>query len=65
MTQNSVRLSWSAQEVDEYLKKIMKGIHDACYNTAIEYGQKDNYMLGANIAGFKKVAKAMMEQGLV
>ncbi|WP_428896998.1 glutamate dehydrogenase (NADP+) [Parelusimicrobium proximum] len=65
MTQNSLHLSWSAEEVDRQLMTIMKNIHDACFDTAIQYGMKDNYVAGANIAGFKKVATAMLQQGLV
>jgi len=65
MSQNSMRLSWTREEVDNRLHGIMKSIHQACRATATEYGQPDNYMLGANIAGFIKVANAMMDQGLV
>lgn len=64
MTQNSMRLSWSREEVDQKLQSIMKNIHDAC----VEYGTEGdyvNYVKGANIAGFMKVAKAMMAQGIV
>ncbi len=69
MSQNSERLSWSAAEVDEKLHNIMINIHDNAYNTAVKFGQKDgdfvNYVAGANIAGFVKVAEAMIAQGLV
>ena len=65
MSQNSMRLSWSREEVDQRLHEIMKSIHHACWTTAQEYGQPGNYVLGANIAGFVKVANAMMDQGLV
>ncbi len=65
MSQNGMRLSWTREEVDNRLHLIMKGIHKACVDTAAEYGQPYNYMLGANIAGFVKVANAMMDQGLV
>ncbi len=65
MTQNSMRLSWPRDEVDEYLKKIMKSIHRSCIEAAEEYGTPGNYMDGANIAGFVKVAEAMMAQGIV
>lgn len=65
MTQNSIRLSWKKEEVDTKLHDIMVNIHNTCLKTAEEYGQKGNYMVGANIAGFEKVAKAMIEQGLV
>jgi glutamate dehydrogenase (NADP+) len=65
MSQNSLRLSWTREEVDNRLHGIMKSIHKACVETAAEYGQPGNYMLGANIAGFVKVANAMIDQGLV
>jgi glutamate dehydrogenase (NADP+) len=65
MTQNSMRLSWTREEVDNKLHHIMKTIHANCYETAKEYGDPGNYVLGANIAGFTKVANAMMDQGLV
>jgi glutamate dehydrogenase (NADP+) len=65
MSQNSMRMSWSREEVDERLRHIMTSIHHACQATATEYGQPGNYVLGANIAGFIKVANAMMDQGLV
>ncbi len=65
MTQNSLRLSWTREEVDDYLKRIMKSIHTACIEAAEEYGTSGNYVNGANIAGFVKVAKAMMAQGIV
>ena len=69
MSQNSERLSWSAAEVDEKLHNIMINIHDNAYNTAVKFGAKDgkwvNYVAGANIAGFVKVAEAMIAQGLV
>jgi glutamate dehydrogenase (NADP+) len=65
MSQNSLRLSWSREEVDQRLHNIMKSIHGACRNTATAYGQPTNYVLGANIAGFLKVANSMMDQGIV
>ena len=65
MTQNSMRLSWTREEVDAYLLRIMKSIHGACVAAANEYGQPGNYVMGANIAGFTKVAEAMMAQGVV
>jgi glutamate dehydrogenase (NADP+) len=65
MTQNSMRLSWSREEVDEKLHQIMCTIHKNCFDTAKEYGQAGNYVLGANITGFVKVANAMIDQGLV
>ena len=65
MSQNSIRLSWTREEVDNRLHEIMKSIHRACKETADEYGEPGNYVLGANIAGFIKVANTMMDQGLV
>lgn len=65
MSQNSQRLAWSKAEVDEKLDGIMKNIYETCRDTAEEYAEKNNFMMGANIAGFKKVAKAMLMQGLV
>lgn len=69
MSQNSERLSWSAEEVDEKLHNIMINIHNNCYDTAVKFGQTEgkwvNYVAGANIAGFVKVADAMIAQGLV
>ena len=64
MSQNSERLVWSAEEVDEKLKGIMKNIHKVSVEAAEEYGLGYNLVAGANIAGFKKVATAMMEQGI-
>lgn len=63
MSQNSMRLSWSAEEVDNKLKEIMKAIHDNAYDTAEKYGRKGDYVFGANVAGFEKVAEAMIAQG--
>ena len=65
MTQNSMRIYWTREEVDQYLRRIMNSIHASCLQAAEMYGMKGNYMAGANIAGFKKVADAMLEQGLV
>jgi glutamate dehydrogenase (NADP+) len=65
MSQNSMRLAWSREEVDEKLHRIMINIHAACQQAAQDYGTPDNYVNGANIAGFKKVADAMLDQGLV
>ena len=65
MSQNSQRLSWTREEVDSKLHDIMVKIHKACFETANEYGTPGNLVNGANIAGFLKVANAMMEQGLV
>jgi glutamate dehydrogenase (NADP+) len=65
MAQNSMRISWTREEVDGRLFNIMKTIHEVCYRTAEKYGTPGNYVNGANIAGFLKVANAMMDQGLV
>ncbi len=65
MSQNSMRLSWSAEEVDEKLHGIMTNIFNSCNNAAKEYGMEGNLIAGANIAGFLKVAEAMMAQGIV
>ena len=65
MSQNSERLSWSFEEVDAKLKGIMVNIFHAADDAAKRYGQEGNYVVGANIAGFEKVANAMMAQGVV
>ena len=65
MSQNSQRLSWTFEEVDAKLKQIMINIFHAADDAAKEYGFEGNYVVGANIAGFKKVAEAMMAQGVV
>ena len=65
MTQNSERLSWTAKEVDDYLKRIMNDIHENCIRYGTEPDGYINYVKGANVAGFMKVAKAMMSQGIV
>ncbi len=65
MCQNSMRLTWSREEVDSRLHGIMKSIHKTCVEAASAYGTPGNYVNGANIGGFLKVARAMMEQGLV
>lgn len=65
MSQNSMRLPWSREEVDRRLHEIMVRIHDTCLATAEKYGTPGNYVNGANIAGFLKVADAMIDQGLV
>jgi len=65
MSQNSIRLSWTREEVDERLHNIMIAIHKQAYDAAEEYGQPSNLVMGANIAGFVKVADAMLDQGLV
>ncbi|MBE6968490.1 MAG: NADP-specific glutamate dehydrogenase [Ruminococcaceae bacterium] len=65
MSQNSMRLSWSFEEVDEKLQGIMKNIFHNAYDASVECGQPGNLVLGANVAGFLKVAEAMLAQGLV
>ena len=65
MTQNSLRMAWTREEVDSKLHEIMVKIHHSAYTTAEKYGYKGNYVVGANIAGFLKVANAMIAQGLV
>ncbi|MHC4259198.1 MAG: NADP-specific glutamate dehydrogenase [Planctomycetota bacterium] len=65
MAQNSMHLSWTREEVDERLHSITVAIHKQCYEAAEEYGQSGNLVMGANIAGFVKVADAMLDQGLV
>ena len=65
MTQNSERLNWSSEEVDNKLHNIMKSIHEACIRYGTQPDGYINYVKGANIAGFMKVAKAMMAQGIV
>ena len=64
MSQNSLRLTWTREEVDQRLKDIMKSIHEKCVEFGKENGRID-YVKGANIAGFKKVADAMIGQGMV
>jgi glutamate dehydrogenase (NADP+) len=65
MSQNSMRLAWTREDVDKKLHEIMKNIHKTCVDTAAAYGTPGNYVNGANIAGFLKVADSMMAQGLV
>ena len=65
MSQNAMRLSWSFEEVDAKLREIMANIHRNAYDSAKNYGFEGNYVVGANIAGFVKVAEAMMAQGIV
>ncbi len=65
MSQNAEHLSWTFEEVDAKLESIMRGIYHACDDAAREYGHEGNYVMGANIAGFLKVANAMMAQGIV
>ena len=64
MSQNSIRMSWSFEEVDEKLHGIMKSIYKASSEAAKEYGMEGNLVAGANIAGFLKVAEAMKWQGI-
>ncbi|HEA70155.1 MAG TPA: NADP-specific glutamate dehydrogenase [Desulfobacterales bacterium] len=65
MTQNSMRLSWTREEVDQRLKMIMHSIHKTCLEASEAYGTPANYVNGANIAGFVKVVESMLDQGLV
>jgi len=65
MSQNSMRLSWTREEVDRRLQIIMKDIHTSCLSAARDMGVGDDYVTGANIAGFRKVADAMIDQGVV
>jgi glutamate dehydrogenase (NADP+) len=65
MSQNSLRLGWTREEVDNHLKRIMKDIHKSCLDAAEAYGKPGNYPMGANIAGFLKVAKAMQAYGVL
>ena len=65
MTQNSMKISWTAEEVDQKLKQIMHDIHEQCTRYGKESDSYTNYVKGANIAGFMKVAKAMMAQGIL
>jgi len=65
MTQNSMRLPWVREEVDSRLHQIMINIHNTCVSTAERFGKPGNYVVGANIAGFLKVADAMLDQGIV
>ncbi len=65
MSQNSMRINWSFEEVDNRLGQIMKAVFDQCTQAAEAYGMKGNYVAGANIAGFTKVAEAMLAQGIV
>lgn len=65
MSQNSMRLAWSRDEVDERLQNIMNGIHNDCVQAAGDMNVQGNYVIGANVAGFRKVADAMLDQGVV
>ena len=64
MAQNSSRAAWPREEVDSKLRTIMQSIHSSCVGTAIEFDAPENYVIGANIAGFRKVADAMLDQGV-
>ncbi len=64
MSQNAMRLSWTREGVDQRLREIMRSIHEQCRETAEEFGEPGNYVHGANIAGFRKVADAMLAQGV-
>ena len=64
MSQNAERLYWTAKTVDDKLREIMASIHDNAFEAAAKYGHKGNYVMGANIAGFAKVADAMVAQGI-
>ncbi len=65
MSQNSLRYQWTPEEVDQRLKNIMVTIHKSCLEAADRYGRPGDYVMGANAAGFIKVAEAMLAQGLV
>jgi glutamate dehydrogenase (NADP+) len=65
MAQNRMLLTWSAEEVDQRLRSIMKNIHQTCLDVAADYGDSGNYVVGANIAGFVRVVNSMLDQGLV
>jgi len=65
MSQNSLRYGWTREEVDSKLLRIMKDIHDAAAGAANDFGTPGNYVNGANIAGFLKVADTMLDQGVV
>ena len=65
MSQNSMRVSWTFAEVDERLRCLMQAIHESAYKASVDYGMRGNYLAGANIAGFIRVADAMVEQGFV
>ena len=65
MSQNSLRLSWTREEVDQRLLGIMKSIHKQCLDASEKYGKKGDYLTGANIGGFIKVANAMLAYGVV
>ena len=64
MSQSAIRMSWTAEEVDQKLNGIMNNIHEVSRETAKEFGEPDNYVMGANIAAFRKVADAMIDLGI-
>ena len=64
MAQNSIFMNWTEEEVDNRLHQVMKHIHDQCYEASTEFNKKGNYIFGANVAGFRRVADAMLDQGL-
>ena len=64
MAQNAAFMNWTEDEVDKKLHQVMKHIHDQCYETSCEFDKKGNYVFGANVAGFRRVADAMLDQGL-
>jgi glutamate dehydrogenase (NADP+) len=65
MAQNSQRIQWEREQVDEWLRTIMRAVHTQIRETCEEYGLGDNYVAGANIAGFRKVADAMLDEAVV
>ena len=65
MSQNSIRYGWTREEVDARLDKIMVNIHKNAYETSVKYGKEGDYVFGANVAGFLKVADAMLAQGVI
>jgi glutamate dehydrogenase (NADP+) len=65
MTQNTIRLTWTREEVEVQLHKIMKNIHASCVDASKDFGKEGDYVLGANISGFRKVADAMIAQGVI
>jgi glutamate dehydrogenase (NADP+) len=65
MAQNSMRMPWDRERVDQELQKVMKDLYQECKNSAAKYGSPGNLLMGANIAGFLRVADSMIEQGCV
>ena len=65
MSQNAMRVTWDREVVEDRLRTIMRRIHDQCRATAEEFGEPDNYAHGATIAGFRRVADAMLAQGVI